>query len=293
MPRPRPFVAAATVLMLAALPPALHGQEPGSWVVRDLAPGVFAAVAPDGVPPALFANVLVVQGEDGVLVVDSGQRPGLARELLAIIRDRTDQPVRWLVNTHWHGDHVWGNAVFLDAFPDLRILATPATRDSVRHASRRQLEEQVDRHRAARARLAAMLDTASAALKTRIQAADSVRAARIHELEGLRIAPPLETFRATTELDLGGRSVTLIPLGPAHTPGDAIVWLPADGIVAVGDLLEEGELWLEGADLPGWIRALDALAELGAATLLPSHGDVAGQPLLDDALRQLEAARKE
>lgn len=272
-------LAPALVALVVVLPGALAGQA-GPYVVRDLAPGVFAAMAPPDVPPYLFANSLVVVGEDGVLVVDSGQRPELARALVAQIRERTDRPVRWLVNTHWHGDHVWGNAVFRDAFPGVRILATPATRDSVTGSSVRQVQEQLEQEWAGRVRLESMMDTADAALRARIRAVDSTRAARIAELEGLRIVEPTEMFTERTELDLGGRTAVLLPLGPAHTPGDAAVWLPGDGILAVGDLLEAGELWLEGADVPGWTRALDALADLDARIIVPSHGGVSADGAL-------------
>ena len=251
-----------------------------TYVVRDLAPGVFAAVAPEGVPPYLFANSLVAIGDSGVLVVDSGQRPALARELIALIRERTEQPVRWVINTHWHGDHVWGNEVFVDSFPGVQILATPATRDSISAASVRQIDEQIAQHREGRARLQAMLDTADADLRTRIRQADSVRVARIAELQAIRIVLPTRLFAMPLQLDLGGRTAVLLPLGPAHTPGDAAVWLPGERIVAVGDLLEEGELWLEGADVAGWLRALDALAALDARVLVPSHGG----PSADGAL---------
>ena len=268
------LIRASALLLVAAftLPGPAAAAQQDDYVIRDLAPGVFAAVAPEGVPPYLFANSVVAIGERGVLVVDSGQRPELARRLVALIRERTDRPVRWVVNTHWHGDHVWGNAVFRDAFPGVRILSTAATRDSVVGSSARQVAEQIEQQREGRARLAAMLDTADAALRARIGAADSVRAARIAELEALRVLPPTETFAERAELDLGGRRAVVLAMGPAHTPGDAAVWLPDDGILAVGDLLEEGELWLEGADVAGWTRALDALAALGARVVVPSHG---------------------
>lgn len=271
-----PTVFAVSLLVLGALipDPAAAQTSTAPYVVRDLAPGVFAVAGPPDVPSYLFANSLVVIGEDGVMVVDSGDRPELARAIVDLIRARTDRPVRWLVNTHWHGDHVWGNAAFQDAFPGVRILATESARDSVAGSSARQVEEQLEQQREGRARLAEMMDTADASLRTRIRAADSVRVGRMAELERLRIVPATETFTERMSMDLGGRTVVLLPLGPAHTPGDAAVWLPEEEIVAVGDLLEEGELWLEGADVEGWTRALDALAALDPRIVLPSHGGV-------------------
>ncbi len=308
-PRPSSTLAAVVTPLLAAataaLAPALTGalalgaaspapaaaQDADGYVVRDLAPGVFAAVAPEGVPSYLFANSLVVIGDDGVLVVDSGDRPALARALIALVRERTELPVRWVVNTHWHGDHVRGNAVFREAFPEVRILATPTTRDSIATGGPRQVAENLARQRDGRARLAAMMDTADAALEARIRVADSVRVARIEELESLEIVLPDELFTARTELDLGGRRAVLIPLGPAHTPSDAVVWLPDAGILGAGDLLEEGQLWLKGADIAGWLGALDTLSALEPRTIVAAHGAVdADGALLAAARAQLQAA---
>lgn len=273
---PKPTTRALSFLVLGTLAAGAGAAQESAdpYVVRDLAPGVFAVMGPADVPSSLFANSLVVMGAEGVMVVDSGDREELARAIVRLIRERTDLPVRWLVNTHWHGDHVWGNAVFQEAFPHVRILATPSTRDSVAVSSARQVGEQLEQQRGGRARLAEMMDTADPALQIRIRRADSVRVARIAELERLRIVPPTDTFTQRVEVDLGGRTAVLLPLGPAHTPGDAAVWLPEERIVAVGDLLEEGELWLEGSDLEGWRRALDVLGALDSETVLPSHGDV-------------------
>lgn len=243
----RPARGTLLLALATTLPATLAAQDP--YVVHELAPGVFAAVAPPGTRPALFANSLVVVGDSGVLVVDSGQRPAFADALLALIRARTDVPVRWVVNTHWHADHVWGNATFREAFPDVRLIATPATRDSVRGSSERQRREQLERLRDA-------------------------PAAHIAELEALRIVAPETIVERKVAIDVGGRTVHLLPLGPAHTPGDLVAWLSAERILAAGDLLEEGELWLDGADRDGWRRAVTHLRALDPAITLAAHGAV-------------------
>jgi glyoxylase-like metal-dependent hydrolase (beta-lactamase superfamily II) len=77
------------------------------------------------------SNCTVVIGDDAVLVVDSGQFPSLASRMVADIKKLTSLPVRYLVNTHWHLDHVWGNAVFRDAYPGLAIIGTEYTRQLI------------------------------------------------------------------------------------------------------------------------------------------------------------------
>jgi cyclase len=85
--------------------------------------------------------------------------------------------------------------------------------------------------------------------------------------------------------------VELIALGPAHTSGDVVVHLPVERIMAVGDLLEEGALWTACADLAGWVRALERIADHRPRVLLPAHGGVQrGDSLLRGQLAFLRAS---
>ncbi len=214
---------------MALQPAAAAAQGDDGYVVRDLAPGVFTAVAPDGVPSYLFANSLVVMGDDGVLVVDSGDRPELAHALIALIRERTERPVRWLVNTHWHGDHVRGNAVFREAFPQVRILSTPTTRDSIATGGPRQVAENVARQRDARARLAAMMDTADTALRARIRVADSVR--RRETTPGTETATAAGSPTWTRYTDSSAADIVSLPGGHC----DGIEMIDDDVLIASQD----------------------------------------------------------
>src|SRR5262245_10780617 len=124
--------AAAALLWSAA---ALRAQRRPESVLFEyqttkLAEGVYAFIAPESKTPFVSGNSLAVIGSDGVLVVDSTNVPSLARRMIADIKRLTDQPVRFLVNTHWHPDHLMGNAVYQDAFPGLAIVSTAATRQS-------------------------------------------------------------------------------------------------------------------------------------------------------------------
>ncbi len=94
----------------------------------EVGPGVFAFVSPETNGPIPSGNVVAIVGEDAVLVVDSGRFPTLARRIVAEIRQKTDKPVRYLVHTHWHLDHIVGDGVFREAFPGMTFVASNFTR---------------------------------------------------------------------------------------------------------------------------------------------------------------------
>ena len=275
MPRPRALRAALFLLAAGVPRPTAAQAEPAPFTFHDLAPGVVAAVVAPDVASYAFANSLIVLGEDGALVVDTQQNPRPARAVLDEVRRRTDRPVRWVVNTHAHADHVWGNPVYAAANPDVEILATRAARDSIVAGFERAVEEQRAGTVESRRRLETMLeDEADPERRERIAAAIAVRDRYLDDLDTLRLVPPGRTVDGRVHLDLGGREVVLFEAGPAHTPGDLVVWLPAEDIIMVGDLLEEGGLWLEGADLRGWAGALATLHALEPETLVMGHGSV-------------------
>lgn len=258
---------------------------------RELAPGVVAAVVDPEVPSYAFANSLIVIGEDGVLVVDTQQSSRPALEVIAEIRLRTDRPVRWVVATHGHADHIWGNQVYADSFPDARFIATTATRDRVVARWDRGIAEQRTQTVDSRGRLEGMLAREpDPDRRERIEAAIDVRNRYLEDLEDMRRVPFDRVVDDSLRLDLGGLDAWLIAVGPAHTPGDLVVHLPASGITAVGDLVEEGELWLDGADIPGWVDALDRVLALEPRIVLPGHGGV--QTDLDLVRAQREELRE-
>jgi glyoxylase-like metal-dependent hydrolase (beta-lactamase superfamily II) len=251
---------------------------------------VLAAVLRPDVPSYAFANSLVVVGDESVLVVDTQQDPAAARFLLDVVRSRTRLPVRWVVNTHQHADHVWGNEVYRAAFPGVPIVAHRTTRALLLEHGRAEIEKQktsvresiaVRREwlaRGAGPEGAPLTDADRESLRRSLE----VRAAYLGELDTLQLIVPNVTFDDAMSVDLGGRSVELIHVGPAHTAGDIVAYLPESGVLAAGDVVEEGRLWLEGADVRGWARALSRLRRLDVSALLPGHGAISrGHVLLD------------
>ncbi len=261
------------------------GPDPaGIFTFEALAEGVWVARVLARPEAYAFANSLVVEGEDGVLVVDTQQSPTAARALIDRIALWTDRPVRWVVNTHWHGDHVYGNVAYRDASPGVRFLAAPGTVEGMRGPGARQRAEELEtlpgsiRDREAWLAAGRLPDgrVLDPDLRDQVAYSARLRAAYLAELRALETVEPEPFVDRRRTLDLGGRSVELVPLGPAHTAGDLVVRVPDAGVVAVGDLLEATAApWIDGAaSLVGWRDALGVLGDAPETVRVPAHGDV-------------------
>jgi len=252
---------------------ALAAQPPEEIFVLQVldAEVLLAETAPD-VPPYAYASSVAVLGADGVLLVDTFHGPAAAEWFLDRIAERTDVPVRWVVNTHHHGDHLWGNAAVLERFPDAEIMAHPNTVARVRDQGAEALDEERARLDGRIARIEAQLSQLSSNDPRRDQGTSMLARsqAQRREVDRIVLSPPTSPVSDFRRIDVGNRTVWVQPLGPAHTDGDVVVWI--DGILVAGDVIEEGTLWLEGADIESWAATLEALAARGPALVIPAHG---------------------
>lgn len=203
----------------------------------------------------LDVSVCVVRGTDGLLVVDTRSSRREADEVRADLRRLGDLPVRWVVNTHAHYDHTFGNARFGPASD----LGAPI-----------YAHERVPAHLDAyeRPMLAGWIATGR-------EPKD--------EWRGVVITAPTVLVGDTTTLDLGGRAVELLHLGRGHTDNDLVVHVPDAGAWLVGDLLEESgpPMYGSGSFPLDWPATIDRLRAAvtegpgaGTAVLVPGHGAV-------------------
>jgi glyoxylase-like metal-dependent hydrolase (beta-lactamase superfamily II) len=186
----------------------------------------------------LALSIGAVVGDHGVLVVDTGASHGQARELLEDLRLLNDLPVRWVVNTHYHWDHCWGNALF-------------RTSELWGHENTRL--ELLEHGEAARRRVLRYLS---------VEHHDAVR-----EVE---IVPPEHTFSDQVSLDIG-RAVDLRYHGRGHTNSDITVGV--SDVLFAGDLVEESAPPSFGDAFPlDWPGALDGLLDWVGGPVVPGHG---------------------
>ncbi|MDE3155504.1 MAG: MBL fold metallo-hydrolase [Acidobacteriota bacterium] len=228
------------LIVLAGVRPA--AAAPPLFTLHEVGPGVWAAISPDGSKAG--ANTGFVIGEDGVAVIDSFQNVDAARELLADIRQRTSLPIRFVVNTHYHLDHMIGNGVFAAA--GAVIVA----------------------HRNVRA---------WAHTENLKFFGPSPTAANRALVNGI-VLPSL-TYDDGVDLYLGNRELIVRHM-LGHTGSDSVVVIPDAHVVFTGDLLWDRHLPnLIDASTKPLLRSLDALAtQYPSATFVPGHGNVAHLP---------------
>ena len=282
------------LLLFAAAPLAASGQA-GNFEMVRLAEGVYVARRTE--PPGLTVNansVFIVNDED-VVVVDATLTPGTAKEELAALRRLTDKPVRYVINTHWHDDHILGNQTYRDAFPRADFIAHEDTREYLPGtgltnrkmamspggypgfigALRRRLEKN-------ESVFGGPLDEEErAVLKSDIRIAERYMA----ENPQAAVILPTVTLRERLTLHRGARRIDILHLGRGHTSGDLVVHLPAEGILIAGDLVIHPVPYVGNPQShPGeWGETLEKLLALKHDIIVPGHGPV----LRDDAYVRL------
>jgi cyclase len=233
--------------------------------LRELSPGVWAWLQPNGAWGE--ANAGVIAGEDAALLVDTLWDERLALEMLdAMASVLAGRRLSTVVNTHSDGDHWWGNA----AVPPAAQILTSAP-------SRRAMDNEASPAELARmgglARRGRSVPGPVGGLSRYVS-----EMLRPFDFRGVGLRFPDRTFSRSETLDVAGREVRLIEVGPAHTPGDAVVHVPDVGVVFAADVLFVNAtpvMWF--GPLEGWLRAIDTLLSLDAETYVPGHGPPGGR----------------
>ena len=246
--------------------------------VTQLAEGVYEIEHQDALDGFASGNTTVVIGERQVLVVDSGFLPSAAREDIAQIRQWTDKPVSFLLNTHFHNDHNLGNRAYMDAFPALTIIAHVETkRDMDMFGPGSESREEKGT-----AFLQRMLDTGktkdgrplTADEKAEVKNALAQRIPVMEELKKINFQSATLTFDNDFAIDLGNREVQIKFLGRGNTAGDAVAYLPKEKIVAAGDLVVKPIPYIYDGYPSEWVQTMQNLTQLEADTIIPGHGPV-------------------
>jgi glyoxylase-like metal-dependent hydrolase (beta-lactamase superfamily II) len=225
--------------------------------LHEVADGCHAFLQPDG--SWGWSNAGLIVGDGGSLLVDTLFDLRLTAAMLEEMAPLTDRaPVGSLVNTHANGDHCYGNGAAADRWPELEIVSSTACAEEMPAVPPSML---------------AALNEAPG------EVGDLFRSffGDFH-FDGIELVPPTRTFDGRLELDVAGRTVELIEVGPAHTDGDVIVHVPDSSTVYTGDILFIGGTPIVWAGpLENWVTACDLMLAMNVERVVPGHGPLTDQ----------------
>jgi cyclase len=244
--RKREFITISLLAVVVAWSTLTHAQQmvspkvPRPIVQRQVASDLFFLYDYDS------SNAAFLITDEGVLVIDTRQHPRDGQDLIDRIRKITDKPIKWVINTHFHGDHHLGNPPF----------------------------------KAIGATIVAHKDTATLMEKTfskEIGRRGKFFQSRGYDPREVKLVMPDVTFDTSMTIRLGGKEIQLLYLGPGQNPGDTFVLIPHDRIVYTPGAFAK-QSWANTAFTPSvdsWINLLNQVAGMKVDQVLPAHGDVA------------------
>ncbi|MGZ8218873.1 quinoprotein relay system zinc metallohydrolase 2 [Methylomagnum sp.] len=238
-----PFPKTALALLLAALP-LLSRAEPPQLALKEVAPGIHVHQGvhqwPDAHNRGEIANIGFIVGERCVAVVDTGGSPEQGEALKQAVANTTKVPVCYVINTHVHPDHIYGNLAF--------------KQPGVSFVGHYKLEQAM-------------------AMRAPFYGEKAARDLGF-TLTAAHFIPPDRPVQNTLELDLGGRTLLLTAHPTAHTDNDLSVYDKKTQTLWLADLLFMGHLPVVDGSLNGWLKEIEKLRTIDAKLVIPGHGPV-------------------
>ncbi len=273
----------AGAVIALAMSGVLMGQQLEHFKMQKINEHVYAFIGWDPTLDLVDGNSYAIITDEGVFVVDTHQPPICAEANIAEIRKLTDKPVKFVLNTHWHGDHNMGNFVYKKAFPEAKIIAHSKTReilarrqaDWVKEAREGEYEKYITD-------FGKMLAEGKGYTGQPITAVERERMEKLmvilkkydQDVRRDEVCIPDMTFEKNLTLFMGGIEIQIRHDGRANTPGDAYVWLPQDSILITGDILVSPIPYCFGSFFNEWPAVIDTMLALGPKVILPGHGEV-------------------
>ena len=220
-----------------------RATEQAPLTVTEIAPGIYVHVGQHAIYTPKnkgdISNCSFIVGEKGVAVVDSCGTYLLGRALRAAIRSVTDKPIRYVFNTHMHPDHVFGNAAFVEDKPEF----------VAHYKLGRGLASRAERYMAVNGK-----DVGEA------------------PFAGTKVVLPTREIKETESIDIGGRTIRVLPQPTAHTDNDLVIYDEKTQTLFLGDLLFAHRVPALDGSILGWVKVLKELEKIPAERVVPGHG---------------------
>lgn len=254
-----------------------------SFKAEKIAEGIYALIRTE--PASLWFNpnnVLII-GRNDVIVVDSNLSGEYTREVLAELKKLTDRPVKYVINTHWHEDHIGGNRVYREASPGVQFVGHRSTLTDLPTVGTRNRRGSLQNGRGFVGLLEASIekgeDLAGQKLtdEARQGYSSDIRlvSSYLADAKNFELILPTVLVDDRLELDQDGRKIDVRHLGKAHTGADLVVYLPQEKIAITGDLIVHPVPLIGSTSYPlEYGATLEKLLALDTRIYIPGHGPV-------------------
>ena len=311
--KPAANIAVGLIILAAAMLPAEaqstvdRERSARDFDVQKISKGVYALIRTEH--PSLWFNPnnIFIVGDRDVIVVDSNISSRYTLEVLAALKTITNKPVRYVINTHWHEDHIIGNRVYRDAFPGVQFIGHRSTLTDLPTIGAVNRKGSVENGPGFVELLGKQIDKGENLAGKKITEEErdgyssDIKIVRsyLSESKDLEIIPPSVLVDERMDIDHDGRKIEVRFLGRAHTGADLTVFLPREKILFSGDLIVWPVPLIGSTSYPlEYGATLEKLLALDAKVIVPGHGPVMRDAkyvalligLLESIKRQAEAA---
>jgi glyoxylase-like metal-dependent hydrolase (beta-lactamase superfamily II) len=254
---------------------------------RLVAPHIHMLTAPATSDPAPLANEILIEQTDGLVLLDAGKTRGAGKRIVALIRSLSDKPVKAIILTHEHPDHVMGLGPIVETWPNVEIVASARTnahllKDDAYRRLPRALSDTAERDGARAAALEGYAKEDGPHLHDPTLSEEERRGwARLVGVLALRIADEQGSYLVLPTRTLTDRYVLPDPVAPVevrfigagHTDGDVIAWMPRQHVAAAGDMVV-APIPFGSTNMLDWPATLRKLRSLDPRAIVPGHGPI-------------------
>lgn len=239
------------------------------FTIKEITEGVYAAIHKDG--GWHIGNSGIIDLGESTLIFDTGLTPRSAKELSKTAYKLTKNNVEYVVNSHYHNDHIRGN----QCFPQAKIISSYKTRELINVKGRQDVESDRENAEKQLNDLNMLSKKADPEFEEYVRLFQPYWTGIVDSLPSLNIRLPDLTFSEGLEIHGRSRYVKLLQYNEGHSLNDCVLYIPDEGVLFCGDLLfHECHPYLGDGFPESWLRILDELLKIGSVHIVPGHGDV-------------------